>query len=145
MQQRPPPRDRIIRPQPEPRSMPQNEPRDDGLEDLTQDELNDWLTQKVIQLERELLNQRDSNPTPIQPNYAPKAPLVYRTQGQQQPAPPQRAKQPYEEKYSTDNEPPKKKKRSLGSTIALFIGLILVAILLVNIIAIVLFNYQLPF
>ena len=131
MQQRPQ-RERIIRPQPEVR--PQTEPQEDGLEDLTQDELNEWLTQKVIQLE---LEQQRSKYTPAasQPIPTRKPPIKA----------PNRPKQPYEENYTPEVvDTPKKKKRSTGSLIALFIGLILVAILIINIIGILL-GGSLPF
>ena len=136
MQQRPQ-RERIIRPTPEPRP-PQNEqPPEDGLEDLTQDELNEWLTQKVIQLEREQMRRQY-----VEPNADMSQPIPLRKPPIKAP---QRPKQPYEENYtSEEKETPKKKKRSTGSMIALFVGLILVAILIINIIGI-LIGYQLPF
>ena len=133
MQQRPQ-RERIIRPPAEP---PRNEPPpEDGLEDLTQDELNEWLTQKVIQLELEQQrNKYATNGAVSQPIPIRKPPIKA----------PNRPKQPYEENYTpAEQETPKKKKRSTGSLVALFIGLILVAILIINIIGILL-GGQLPF
>lgn len=151
MQQRPTPRERIIRPSAAdhlgsgPVRNPNREPvyeeeavdEEFTQEELTGDALIEWLTQKAINLEIrtfKLEKKVGIKTTPQQQKQSPNQPI------------PARRQQPYEERYTQDAPEDKpKKKRGVGKLIALFIAIILVGILVVNIIGILFFGYTLPF
>jgi hypothetical protein len=149
MQQRPPPRDRIIRPSAadhlgsgpvrnQSREPIYEEEYDDGFtqEELTGDALTEWLTQKAINLEIRIFHlEKKVGIKAVQP----------RQNTSQQPIPARR-QQPYEERYTQEAPEPKpKKSMGAGRLIALFAAIILVGVLIVNIIGIVFFGYTLPF
>jgi hypothetical protein len=117
---------------------PEQELNDDDFEELSQDDLLEWLTQKVIKLE--LAEERRTKTTPPQVGkQTPQQPSALQAKKQEK-------KQPYETNYTT--EPPTEKpkqKQSLGRLIGLFIGLILIGIILWNLAGILFFGYQLPF
>lgn len=151
MQQRPPPRERIIRPsaadhlgsgpmrnQVNTPPIYEDEYNDDGFtqEELTGDALTEWLTQKAINLEIRIFHlEKKVGIKAVQP----------RQSNPQQPIPARR-QQPYEERYTQEAPEPKpKKSMGAGRLIALFAAIILVGVLIVNIIGIVFFGYTLPF
>lgn len=102
------PRERIIRGKQEfLGSEPEN-----GYEDLTQDELNEWMTKKIIRLEKNQMRIEDGKPASKQP-FSLRKP---------------KAKQPYEDQYDPDKQPPPKKKPAIGKTLWILIGLILTGI-----------------
>jgi len=138
-----PPRDRIKRPEmPEaPRYEPEPMPLEDNSEGLSQDDLNEWLTQKVIRLELEQFRKESrEGRTPLQ---------------QQQPArriEPERVQvkpkqQPYESMYGkTEDEvtPVKPKGKSKTKTILMFVAIIAIAYLLVQVGLYLFAGYSLP-
>jgi hypothetical protein len=153
MQQRPA-RDRIIRPSEQDRvnmgqdrinmgqdrrppvQSIQDEYNETNQEELSQEDLLEWLTQKAINLENRIYKLEISKGIKT---VAPMPPSA----SQQKPKP----KQPYEEVYTQEapEGKPKKKKQSIGRLIALFAAIILVAILIINIIGVVFLGYSLPF
>jgi hypothetical protein len=145
MQQKPT-RERIIRPTEQdrinmgqdrksPTAQLQEEYDETTQEELSPEDLLEWLTQKAINLENRIwkleMSRGIKTSAPIPPNIPQK----------------QKPKQPYEEVYTQEapEGTPKKKKQSAGRLIALFVAIILVIILIINIIGVVFYGYSLPF
>jgi hypothetical protein len=123
-----PPRDRIKRP-----DMPQFEPEpeqiDDNSEGLSQDDLNEWLTQKIIRFELEIFRKEArEGRTPLQQRQS-----VQRIEPERFKDKPKPKQQPYESMYGkTEDEvtPVKPKGKSKTKTIVMFIFIIAIAGLL---------------
>ena len=112
------PRERIKRPE-----MPQYEPEpeDDNSEGLSQDDLNEWLTQKVIRLELDTFRKEAKEG---------RSPLQQRPQRVEPQRFKEKPKQPYESMYGkTEDEvtPVKKKDTSKNKKMITLVLIIVIA------------------
>jgi len=136
-----PPRDRIKQPE-----MPQYEPEpeliDDNSEGLSQDDLNEWLTQKIIRMELETFRKEArEGRTPIQQRQPPAGAQRI------EPVKAKPKQQPYESMYGKTEEevtPVKPKGKSKTKTILMFVAIIAIAYLLVQVGLYLFAGYSLP-
>lgn len=133
------PRERIKRPETPQFQPPEPEPENE--EGLTQDELNEWLTQKIIRLELGQFRKeaKESRVPPIQRIETP------------HPSNPIKRPQPYESMYGTTEDDliekgkiKKPKGKNNIKTMLVFVAIIIIAYILIQVGLVLFAGYNLP-